>query len=320
MNIWQSLERPIKVLAPMADYTDSAFRLLCRENGADMVITELISSDAIFYQAKNWYQDGHGWHSKKDYDPTLSLLEFTAGESPIIVQLFGKHPEKFAFAADWVSKNLQPEGIDINMGCPARKVVSSDHGAALLKDCNLAAEIVRAVKKNTNLPVSVKTRLGWDDDDEILNFAPKLIDVGVDALIIHGRTYRDGFKGLSRWENIYRLKDEFRDKVKIVGNGDIKDFKDIELKIGNLDGVAVGRGAFGKPWIFSRENVSFDELKKIILRHAELSFEFKGEHGIIEFRKHLLAYLKGFANAKELRKEAVLVKDLSDIQRIVEKL
>ncbi|MCX6808942.1 MAG: tRNA-dihydrouridine synthase family protein [Candidatus Berkelbacteria bacterium] len=335
-NFWRKLDKPIKVLAPMAGYTDSAFRQLCRELGADVVVTELISADAIFHQSKNWFRDGDNiWKSRAGRDETLQMLQFAESERPILVQLFGKFPEKFAFAADWVTKNIKPEGIDINMGCPARKVVNSDHGAALLKNPQLAAEIVRAVKGNSDLPVSVKTRLGWDSDDQILEFAPKLVEAGIDAITIHGRTYKDGFKGKARWENIFEVKKLFVDRLVVIGNGDIQESgvriqksgarsQDSEVRIKDsgvdLDGFAIGRAAVGKPWIFSKDEITPEDLKKIILRHASLTFAAKGQFGLVEFRKHLLLYLRGFAGAKDLRVKAVAIENLEDVVEILDQI
>lgn len=394
-NFWAKLPRPIKVLAPMAGYTDSAFRLLCKEFGADVVITELVSADAIAYAKLSVvsYQLSVKVTSNK-HNSTADLLSFYKKERPIVVQLFGKHPEQFGLAAKWISENLKPDGIDINMGCPARKVVGSDHGAALLKNPDLAVEIVKAVKENTTLPVSVKTRLGWENDDEILEFAPKLVKAEIDAIIIHGRTYKDGFKGKARWDNIYKIKEMFGDELVVIGNGDItgisnsefsasarvgreglisNNSKNYQLSTKNcpLDGYAIGRAAFGKPWIFceaenkyqvssipdasalararrdrsvgiptlstiqstcrrnkfqinsksQNSNKQNDEklfIKKTILRHAELVSESKGEYGIIEFRKHLLAYLRSFPEAKKLRIEAVKITSLSDIKNILD--
>ncbi len=175
----------------------------------------------------------------------------------------------------------------------------------------------------------MKTRLGWENDDDILTFVPKLVEAGIDALILHGRTYKDGFRGKARWENIFEVKKMFPGLV-VVGNGDITKLEvgsqgaevsfssNFKLPTSNqLDGFAIGRATFGKPWIFSKESVSTEELKDIILLHAKLTFERKGEKGMIEFRKHLLAYLKGFSNAKELRKEAVLITKLEDIPPII---
>lgn len=239
------------------------------------------------------------------------------------------------------------------MGCPARKVVGSDHGAALLKNSTLAVKIVQSVKDNTDLPVSVKTRLGWENDDEILEFGPELVNAGISAIIVHGRTYKDGFKGNARWENIHRFKEMMRDKVVVIGNGDIginhnpylishncskhsvpglsEDnipaidslllAPDSQLK---LDGYAIGRAAVGRPWIFEtkmdHEQYEPRKLKEVILRHAQLAYQTKGEHGIIEFRKHLLLYLKGFPEAKKLRLRAVKIVNIDDIKAIISEL
>ena len=310
----------------MAGYTDSAFRLLCRNYGADVVMTELISADAIAYGKFKVKNSGSKIvvESNKNLT-TAEMLSFDKKERPIIIQLFGKHPKKFAIAAKWITENLKPDGIDINMGCPARKVVGSDHGAALMRNPELAYEIIRAVKNNTNLPVSVKTRLGWDGDDQILDFGPKMISAGAEVLIVHGRTYKDAFSGVARWENIYRLKELLGDKAVVIGNGDVKSSSDLKLKTSKklngknvqLDGVAIGRATFGKPWIFQKDQVEVIELKNVILKHAKLVFEDKGARGLIEFRKHLLAYLKGFANSKALRMEATEIEILSDIENIV---
>jgi tRNA-dihydrouridine synthase B len=343
-NFWEKLKKPFLMLAPMAKYTDSAFRMLCKEFGADVTITELISADAITFgkfkvnkSKKKTIVSGVKNHS------TAELLSFYENERPIVIQLFGKNPENFAKASKWVWENLRPDGIDINMGCPARKVVGSDHGAALLKNPLLACEIIRAVKKNCDCPVSVKTRLGWENDDEILAFVPLLLSAGISAVTIHGRTYKDGFKGIARWENIYKVKEIVGDKLIVVGNGDITSASDTLLQTtsylpavatalqagklqASLDGIAVGRATFGHPWIFeeikTKKAISYKQsaISKIILKHAELALETKGEHGIIEFRKHLLAYLKGFPEAKSLRAEAVKVETLEEIAKIVSKL
>jgi len=350
-NFWKKLKRPIKVLAPMAGYTDSAFRLICKKFGADVVISELISADAVAYGKFSVVSSQLSVKATSNRaHSTAELLSFYEAERPFVIQLFGKNPENFAKAAKWVTKNLKPDGIDINMGCPARKVVGSDHGAALLKNPELAVEIVKAVEENTNLPVSVKTRLGWENDGEILEFAPLLVDAGIDAIIIHGRTYKDAFKGMARWENIYKVKEMFGDKLVVIGNGDLKDScqpclpagrlsvvscqqgrnqlsetKNATPEINNisLDGFAIGRASFGKPWVFEKntdDSKQITDLKKIILEHAKLSLDSKGERGIIEFRKHLLAYLRGFPDAKKLRMEAVQISNVPDIEAILDRL
>ena len=356
-NFWEKLNKPFTVLAPMAGYTDSAFRLLCRRLGAEVVVSELISADAIahgkFEVSQREVLDERGQKltlnevtAKKNHT-TAEMLSFFEEERPFVIQLFGKNPENFALAAKWVSENLKPNGIDINMGCPARKVVGSDHGAALLKNPDLASEIILAVKSATSLPVSVKTRLGWDNDDQILEFAPELAQAGISSLMIHGRTYKDAFKGKARWENIYKIKEMFRDKLVVIGNGDLQGAQpckgqETRLRQGyggqagdptplselhraskrqDLDGVAIGRGSFGKPWIFSERQETSDKrqenLEEIILAHAKLSEISKGEKGILEFRKHLLMYLRDFPEAKKLRLEAVKIESYQDVEKIV---
>lgn len=327
-NIWaRKNNKPLLILAPMAGYTDSAFRQLCRSYGADIVMTELVSADAIAYGKLCISYHVSSIRAEGKNRNTAELLSFNNAERPLVVQLFGKYPEKFAKAAKWISEELKPDGIDINMGCPARKVVGSDHGAALLKNHNLAVEIVEAVKENTNLPVSVKTRLGWSEDDEILEFAPKLIDAGINAIMIHGRTYKDGFKGKARWQNVYKVKSEILNpkNVAIIGNGDIMSYQEAIDRADNgpvmLDGVAIGRAVFGKPWIFNDKfQMSNVKLKDIIMHHALLAYESKGERGIIELRKHLLAYIKGFSGAKELRKELVTVINVTQIEEILSRI
>ncbi len=299
-------------------------------------MTELVSADAIAHfvakkqDARNKLQANHKSQIIKfKTNSTYKLMEFRKAEMPIVVQLFGKHPEKFAVAAKWIEENLKPAGIDINMGCPAKKVVGSDHGATLLRDQERGVAVVKAVREATRLPLSVKTRLGWERDDEILEFAPKLIAAGADALIIHGRTYKDGFSGQARWENIYQVKNEVRSKnygTIVIGNGDIREHKDINKRLKNLDGVAIGRGAVGNPFVFNKEYIGLSEEKKIdlkkknILEQAGFALNNKGEKGIIELRKHLLSYFRGHKRAKELRKEFVKVKNLSDIKLTLNKI
>jgi tRNA-dihydrouridine synthase B len=332
-NYLQDLKKPILMLSPMAGYTDSAFRIVCKSQGANLLMTELISADAIAHfvakkqDARNKLQTNHKSQIIKfKTNPTYKLMDFQKAEMPIIVQLFGKHPEKFAVAAAWIEKNLSPAGIDINMGCPAKKVVGSDHGATLLRDQERGVAVVKAVREATKLPLSVKTRLGWERDDEILEFTPKLIAAGADALIIHGRTYKDGFSGQARWENIYQVKNEVRSKnygTIVIGNGDIREHKDIKKRLKNLDGVAIGRGTVGNPFVFNKEYIGLSEekkidlKKKIILEQAGLVLDNKGEKGIIELRKHLLSYFRGHERAKELRKEFVKVKNLADIKEVL---
>lgn len=340
-NFWlRKHNRANIILAPMAGYGDSAFRRICKEFGADVVVSEMVSADAIYHNKKLKNLRAKELKNIIDDDKTLSLMKFDESEQPIVIQLFGKYPEKFAFAAKWVAEKIKPDGVEINMGCPARKVVGSDHGSALLKNPKLAVEIVQAVREQIKIPLSVKTRLGWESDDEIIKFAPELVKAGVDAIIIHGRTYRDGFKNVSRWENIYQTKKLISYKLKnscaVIGNGDIKSYNEaMEKSESNgvkLDGVAIGRAVFGNPNIFKNHKSQIirlgfanarranHKLQELIIKHAKLAYQTKGDHGIIEFRKHLLAYFKGLPSAKKLRTEAVKIESVKDVEKIANKL
>lgn len=310
--MWKNIKKPIKLLAPMAGYTDSVFRGLCRECGADIVMTELISADAIYYALKKSKQ-------KLLDSKTYSLMRFEESERPIVVQLFGKDPEKFVVAARFIEKDLEADGIDLNLGCSVRKVLKSGHGAALLNDIDRAVEIIKSLKANTKLPISVKTRTGFSNPDEILDFGPQLAEAGADVIIIHGRTAKQGFSREADWSNIYKLKELLPGTV-IIGNGDISKYDDIILKLRNLDGVAIGRATLGHPWIFTGKQPSLEELIELIRKQANSAFKLKGKQGIVELRKHLIWYFKGFQNALNLRKEIVKIETVEDVEKIINKL
>ncbi len=334
---WQTTPRPILALAPMAGVTDASYRQLIKRIAPSTVVyTEFLSTDALTYGARK----------------TMSMLHFDdALERPFIVQVFGKKPEHFLEAAK-IIEQLGADGIDINMGCPAAKVVSSCHGSALLKDPALAAELVHATKKAVSIPVSVKTRLGWDVKDSLIPFCQNLVAAGADALAIHGRRYCDKFTGKADWDPIYELKKSVT--VPVIGNGDIFSAQDAVEKLGNLDGVMVGRGTFGNPWVmadiekaFGRvdwlsgglvdwngdsssqstskpinqstvHSLSFQEKIPFILMHCELAVSLKGEkRGMLEMRRHLSSYVKGFDGAREMRDKLVRVETLMDAKSIL---
>jgi tRNA-dihydrouridine synthase B len=277
-----------------------------------IVYTEFLSTDAIHYGAQR----------------TLDMLAFDpALERPFIVQVFGHDPEHFLSAAK-VIEQLGADGIDINMGCPAAKVVSSCHGAALLNDANLAAELVAATVKAVSIPVSVKTRLGWDRIDSLIPFCQGLEAAGASALAIHGRRYCDKFSGKADWTPIYELKKHV--SLPVIGNGDIASAADAVAKIGNLDGVMIGRGTFGNPWLMQevmdalrvRESaarpLAFADKIPFILEHCELAVRIKGERrGMLEMRRHLSSYVKGFDGAREMREKLVRVEKLAEVRDIL---
>ena len=320
MFSWNTTKRPIVALAPMAGVTDASYRQLIKSIAPETIVyTEFLSTDAIHYGAKK----------------TMGMLHFEPEkERPFIVQVFGKEPEHFLSAAK-IIEDMGADGIDINMGCPAAKVVSSCHGSALIRKPELAQELVAATKKEVSIPVSVKTRLGWDTEDTLIPFCQKLVEAGAEALAIHGRTYNGKFGGHANWDPIYELKRNV--DVPVIGNGDIKTAQDAVDKIGNLDGVMVGRGTFGNPWVMADicealynneaaeqsaadptntiDTLTFEDKIPLILQHCELACRVKGEkRGMLEMRKHLSSYVKGFDGASALRAQLVRVEKLEDVR------
>jgi len=310
---WKETPRPIVALAPMDGYTDSAFRqLVKRIEPRAICYTEFLSSDFFFYKPKE----------------AVHLLNAQPQEYPLIVQLFGKNPEHFAVAAKLAEEN-GAAGVDINMGCPAKKVVNSQHGAYMMQNCPLAAEVIRTVKKAVNIPVSVKTRIGWEDDSNLINFVKQLIDAGIDHVAIHGRTYQQHFKGFANWEPIYKLKEAV--PITVIGNGDITSWQTAKEKLGNLDGVMVDRATFGNPWLMKEiamylyegkewdsHTVTLEEKLDTMLLHAELLIQTKGEHrAMLECRKHMAMYVSGMPGAAEFRNRLVRVQSLQEVETII---
>lgn len=310
---WATAGKPIVALAPMAGVTDASYRQLIKKIAPEVVVyTEFLSTDALAYGAKK----------------TMEMLSFDASiERPYIVQVFGDTPQHFLEAAK-IIEDIGADGIDINMGCPAAKVVSSCHGAALIKNPKLAAELVHSTKKAVSIPVSVKTRLGWDTADTLIAFCKGLEEAGAEAFAIHGRRYCDKFTGKADWSQIYELKKAV--KVPVIGNGDIMNAEHALEKIGNLDGVMVGRGTFGNPWVMAEICDAFAGKAKpempttflqklpMIVEHCELAVAIKGERlGMLEMRRHLSSYVKGFDGASELRSKLVRVEKLAEAKQLL---
>ncbi|MBU0596724.1 tRNA-dihydrouridine synthase [Patescibacteria group bacterium] len=315
-------KKTILALAPMADYTDSPFCRVCREvAGEDFVIyREMVSAEAIVRESKK----------------TLDMASFHKSEKPIVLQIFGADPKTMRQAAEILIKerslhspsglgrdNLIPSGIDINMGCPVPKVTGKTaSGATLMRNQDIAVEIVKELKNaDLGVPISVKTRLGWTSDRDILEFAPKLEEAGADLISIHGRTKKQGYSGEANWERIAEVKKLV--SIPVIANGDVKTSEDIErcLEITGADGVMIGRGALGNPWIFCsdiRYQISDSKIKEVVLRHAELHLEQYGEEfGLKTFRKHLVWYFKNKPGIKKLREELVKIETLDDLKRIL---
>ncbi|MDP3976102.1 MAG: tRNA-dihydrouridine synthase [bacterium] len=314
---------PAIVQSPMAGYTDSAYKQIARMVAPEaVVVTEFVSTDALYY----------------DSPKSLRMIAFDECEHPVILQVFGKTPERFVAAAK-KAEAMGYDGIDINMGCPAKKVIKSDHGSALVKIKNrcVAMQIVSDMARAVKIPVSVKTRIGWENADDLVDFCKELEKNGCAAVTIHGRTTVQGYRGEADWEPIYELKKNL--SIPVFGNGDITSVSSFRSKLGNLDGVYVARGTFGDPWIlqdlleYSRnrtqydqlsdeqldekfprsENIPWDKKLPVILRHCELAVKCKGEKlGMLEMRKHLAAYIKGLPGARELREKLVRVETYSE--------
>lgn len=288
-------------LAPMEDVTDPAFRLLCKEFGADMVYTEFVSSDALIRNVKRTEQK-------------LTIYE---KERPVAIQIYGKEADAVAEAAKIVEE-AKPEIIDLNFGCPVKKVAVKGAGAGLLRDIPKMLEITSAVVKAVQLPVTVKTRLGWDEDNKIIvELAEKLQDCGIAALTIHGRTRSQMYKGEADWALIGEVKNNPRMHIPIIGNGDVttpERAKECFDKYG-VDAVMVGRASIGKPWVFKEmshylqtgekiQPLSFDEQMSIIKQQVMNSVDWLDERrGILHARRHLATapLFKGIPNFKETR-------------------
>lgn len=305
-NFWLHLKKPIYALAPMAGVTDSAFRQICQAGGAEVVYSEMISVAALAHNSKK----------------TLALMEFNKKERPFVVQLFGANPDDFAKAAQAVAKKIRPDGLDINFGCPVKKIARQGAGAVLMNNFKLAREIIKAVINNIDLPVSIKirSRVG---STTALDFLKNLADLDIRAVMIHGRSMAQGTSGEVDW----RIIKQARPLVKgvLLANGGVKTAEDALalLKRTGADGVGIGQGALGKPWVFwqlATHNLQ-PITKKIIfqtaLKHAKLAEKLKGKQGIIEMRKHLCWYVRGLPNAKDLREKLIKTESLNDLKKIL---
>ena len=300
------------LLAPMAGVTDSAFRCICRKYGCDGTFAEMVSTKGIFYK------------DKKSSD----LLNYTESEQPISLQIFGSDIECFKVATDFINKNYSPVSIDINMGCPAPKIFNNGDGCALMGKPELAYEIIKSVKENTNTPVSVKFRSGINDlSINAVKFACICEDAGADFITVHGRTREQFYNGKSDPCIIKEVVEAV--KIPVIANGDITDYKSAQsiLEFTGSHSLMIGRGAMGNPLVFSQikkasdSPASKEQLFKIALEHLSLSISNKGELlATKEFRKHLLWYLKGVRGAAKFKVFASNVSTFSDCERIFEKV
>ena len=291
------------LLAPMEDVSDPPFRALCKVQGCDMMYTEFISVEGLI----------------RDASKSVEKLDIYDYERPIGIQIFGANIESMVKAADIVEE-AQPELLDINFGCPVKKVVCKGAGAGILQDIPKMVKLTKAIVDRTNLPVTVKTRLGWDDSTKYIEeVAERLQDVGVKALSIHGRTRKQMYKGEADWTLIGRIKDNPRITMPIFGNGDIDSPQKAEAYRNRygVDGIMIGRAAIGNPWIFREIKhyfatgellppPSIDERVEAAVEHLRRSIDWKGPKlGILEMRRHYTNYFRGLPGVKEYRKTLV---------------
>ena len=306
------------LLAPMEDVSDPPFRFLCKENGCDMMYTEFISSEGLI----------------RDAIKSRKKLDIFEVERPIGIQIFGGDEEAMAMSSKIVS-TVNPNVVDINFGCPVKKVVCKGAGAGVLKDVDLMIRLTKAVIDSTDLPVTVKTRLGWDDNTiNIDEVAERLQDIGVAALSIHARTRAQMYKGHSDWSHIARVKENPRISMPIFGNGDIdspQKAKEFRYKYG-VDGIMIGRASIGYPWIFREIKHYFqtgellpaptlEERVEAARKHLLHSISWKGESlGIVEMRRHYTNYFRGIPNIKDYRKELVTLREKDAILEVLQNI
>lgn len=299
------------LLAPMEDVSDPPFRALCKEYGADLMYTEFISSEGLI----------------RDAAKSVRKLDIFEYERPIGIQIFGSNIESMRKATE-VTEQAKPDIIDINYGCPVKKVACKGAGAGILQDIPKMVEMTKEIVKSTNLPVTVKTRLGWDDNTKyIIEVAERLQDVGIKAISIHGRTRKQMYRGEADWTLIGEVKNNPRIHIPVFGNGDINSpQKAVEYKNKyGVDGIMIGRGSIGSPWFFKEIKhfvstgkimpaISIEERVKVTKKHLEMSLSWKGERlGIVEMRRHYTNYFKGISNYKSYRMTLVTSMDVQEI-------
>ncbi|MCF6308661.1 MAG: tRNA dihydrouridine synthase DusB [Flavobacteriaceae bacterium] len=306
------------LLAPMEDVSDPPFRALCKEQGADVVYTEFISSEGLI----------------RDAQKSVMKLDIYEKERPVGIQIFGANLDSMLRSVEIVEAS-KPDIIDINFGCPVKKVVSKGAGAGILKDIDLMVSLTKAMVEHTHLPVTVKTRLGWDEDTiRIVEVAERLQDVGCKAISIHGRTRKQMYKGEANWAPIAEVKNNSRMHIPVFGNGDVNSperAKEMRDDYG-LDGCMIGRASIGNPWFFREvkhflktgnhlASPTMEERVEAAKRHLKMAIDWKGERlGVFETRRHYTNYFRGIPHFKEYRMKMVTSDESVDVFKALEEV
>ena len=306
------------LLAPMEDVSDPPFRALCKEQGADVVYTEFISSEGLIRSAQK----------------SVMKLDIFEKERPVGIQIFGANLDSMLQSVEIV-ESVKPDIIDINFGCPVKKVVSKGAGAGILKDIDLMVSLTKEMCKRTNLPITIKTRLGWDENSiKIVEVAERLQDVGAKAISIHGRTRAQMYKGNADWTQIREVKNNQRMFIPVFGNGDVNSPERARVMRDEygLDGAMIGRASIGNPWFFKEvkqylkngetlDPPTIDERIITAKRHLEMSVKWKGERlGLLETRRHYSNYFKGIPDFKPYRTRLVTLDTLEEIMEVFREL
>ena len=306
------------LLAPMEDVSDPPFRVVCKENGADLMYTEFISSEALI----------------RDAAQSVAKLDIFEYEKPIGIQIFGHNIDVMRETVE-ITERVQPDIIDINYGCPVKKVTCKGAGAGILKDIPKMVKMTAEMVNTTDLPITVKTRLGWDENTKyIVDVAERLQDVGIQAIAIHGRTRKQMYKGEADWSLIGKIKDNPRMTIPVFGNGDVDSPQKAAKmrKQYGVDGIMIGRAAIGYPWIFNEikhyfstgellDPPSIDERISVYRKHLDFSIEWKGlKRGLLEMRRHYTNYFKGIPHVKPFRSRLVTCDSYDGVLDIVEEL
>ena len=306
------------LLAPMEDVSDPPFRALCKEQGADVVYTEFISSEGLI----------------RDAAKSVMKLDIYEKERPVGIQIFGANLESMLRSVEIVEAS-KPDIIDINFGCPVKKVVSKGAGAGILKDIDLMVSLTKAMVEHTSLPITVKTRLGWDEETiKIVEVAERLQDVGCKAIAIHGRTRKQMYKGAADWAPIAAVKNNPRMHIPVFGNGDVNTperAKEMRDSFG-LDGAMIGRASIGNPWFFREVqhylktgkkllNPTMSERIEAARRHLQMAIDWKGEKlGVFETRRHYTNYFRGIPHFREYRMKMVTSDDSIDVFNVIDEV